>query len=230
MSMIRTTAAALAAAVLLLGGCARGPEQNPAELEVLKAVGQQFTRLRSAPPPPVELTRALLDKQTQAYIEVVIENRDAKAYLTRSLSRRDGSPGAIEVWRTQDNVSVALRSGMVVATRGLGGGLLSASVPAAEGVAGPAHGGARRYAVRANGNGQAMLNMACSLHDLGPAPVEIVEVSHPARHLQERCAGAGGAVVNDYWVDSRPGRNQVWQSRQWAGPETGYLRIRQLRL
>jgi hypothetical protein len=234
MSMIRFTAArlvsVLAAAALLLGACARGPEKTPAELEVLKAVGQQISKRRNAPPPPVQLTRALLAQQPQAYIEVVIENRDAKAYLTRALTRRDGSPGTIEVWRTQDNVSLSLRNGMVIATRGLGGGLLSAQVPAADGVAGPAHGGARRYTVRANGNGQAVLNMACSLHDLGPETVEIVEITHPARHLQERCEGSGGGVVNDYWVDSRPGRTQVWQSRQWAGPETGYVKIRQLRL
>ncbi|MEX0304001.1 MAG: YjbF family lipoprotein [Leisingera sp.] len=227
--MIRFTAAALAAS-LLLGACARGPEKTPAELEVLKAVGQQFTKRRNAPPPPVQLTRALLDEQTQAYVEVVIENRDAKAYLTRALERRDSSPGAIEVWRTQDNVSLSLRQGMVIATRGLGNGLLSAQVPAADGAAGPAHGGARRYTVRTDGNGQAVLNMACSLTDLGPAPVEIVEVTHPTRHLQEHCEGSGGVVVNDYWVDSRPGRARVWQSRQWAGPETGYVRIRQLRL
>ncbi|NSY39575.1 YjbF family lipoprotein [Leisingera sp. ANG59] len=223
------TAAALAAA-LLLAGCSRGPEKTPAELEVVQAVAEQFSRRRNAPPPPAELTRALLDKQTQAYIEVTIENRDAKAYLTRALERRDSHPGTIEVWRTQDNVSIALRQGMVIATRGLGGGLLSAQVPTAEGAGGPVRGGARRYTVRADGNSQRRLNMACSLHDLGPEPVEIVEITHPARRLQERCEGAGGVVVNDYWVDSRPGRNQVWQSRQWAGPETGYLRIRQLRL
>ncbi|MBY6059180.1 YjbF family lipoprotein [Leisingera daeponensis] len=228
MNMIRKAAAALAAA-LLLAGCSKGPEKTKAGLEVVQAVAEQFSRRRSAPPPPAELTRALLDKQAQAYIEVTIENRGATAYLTRALERRDSHPGLVEVWRTQDNVSVALRQGMVIATRGLGGGLLSAEVPAADGAGGPARGGARRYTVRADGNGQRVLNMACSLHDLGPEPVEIVEITHPARHLQERCEGAGGVVVNDYWVDSRAGNLQVWQSRQWAGPETGYLRIRQLR-
>ncbi|WP_261397308.1 YjbF family lipoprotein [Leisingera aquaemixtae] len=228
MSMIRAAAAVLAAA-LLLGGCARGPDEAPAELAVLQAVGEQFSRRRAAPQPPATLTRALLDQQPQDYIEVTIENRDAKAYLSQTLSRRDSHPGQIEVWRTQDNVSVALRQGMLIATRGLGGGLLSAQVPAAEGVGGPARGGARRYALRAEGNGQTIVNMACSLQDLGPAPVEIVGITHPARHLQEHCEGGGGAVVNDYWVDSRPGRTLVWQSRQWAGAEIGYVRIRQLR-
>lgn len=230
MNMIRLAPLALLSAALMLGACARGPEKTPAELEVVKAIGQHITRRRSPPQPPVQLTRALLDEQTQAYLEVTIENRDAKAYLTRSLSRSDDQPGQIAVWQTQDGVSVALRAGMLIATRGLGGGLLSASVPAAEGRAGPQRGGGRSYVLRDKGNDQTRLSLACSLHDLGPASIEIVEVTHPARHLQERCEGGGGTVVNDYWVDSRPGHNQVWQSRQWAGPETGYVQIRQLRL
>ncbi|NVK12647.1 MAG: YjbF family lipoprotein [Rhodobacteraceae bacterium] len=227
MTLIRLTAALLASA-LLLGGCARGPEEKPGELEVLQAVGEQISRRRKPAPPAATLTRALLDQQPQNYIEVAIENRDAKAYLTRVLERRDSHPGTIEVWRTQDNVSLAFRQGMVIATRGLGGGLLSAEVPAAEGVGGPARGGARRYTLRADGNGQRVVNMACRLHDLGPETVEIVEITRSVRHLQEYCEGAGGVVVNDYWVDSRPGRALVWQSRQWAGAETGYVRIRHL--
>ncbi|WP_241477457.1 MULTISPECIES: YjbF family lipoprotein [unclassified Leisingera] len=226
MSMIRMAAAALAAA-LLLAGCSQGPEKTQAELEVVQAVAEQFKRRRSPPPLP-KLTRALLDNETLPHIELTIENRAVTAYLTPGLRRRDSHAGEIEVWRSRDNASVALRQGMLIATRGLGGGLLSAQVPAADGKGGPARGGARRYTVRADGNSQRVLNMACSLHDLGPEPVEIVEITHPARHLQERCEGAGGAVVNDYWVDSRPGRIRVWQSRQWAGPEIGYIRIRHL--
>lgn len=228
MMMLRLAPAALLAIALVLAGCARGPEKSSAELEVAKAVGQYVLRRRNPPPPPAQLTRALLDRETQPYLEATIENRDAKAYLIRSFSRSDDHPGRIEVWRTQDNVSLALRQGMVTATRGLGGGLLSASVPAAAGQAGPVRGGARTYVLRDKGNGQTRLTLACSLHDLGPEPVKIVELTHPTRRLQERCEGAGGVVVNDYWIDSRPGHSQVWQSRQWAGPEVGYIRIRQL--
>jgi hypothetical protein len=228
MNMTRLVPAALLTLALVLGGCARGPEKSPAELEVVKAVGQYILRRRNPVPPAAELSRALLDQQTEAYIEVTIENRDAKAYLTRSLIRDDGHPGRITVWRTQDNVSLALREGLLIATRGLGNGLLSAAVPAAKGRAGPVRGGARSYVLRTKGNGKTRLSLACSLHDLGAEPVEIVGLTHPARHLQERCEGGGGTVVNDYWVDSRPGQSQVWQSRQWAGPETGYIRIRQL--
>ncbi|MFW8637294.1 YjbF family lipoprotein [Cribrihabitans pelagius] len=230
LSATRLAGAAALLAAVLLAGCTRGPERSSAELEVVRAAGQYIARRRSTVPPASDLTRALLDQQTQAYLEVVIENRDAKAYLTRPLSRRDGFPGGIEVWRTADNVSLALRAGMVIATRGLGNGLLSADVPAAAGVAGPARGGARSYVLRARGNGQIRLQMACRLHDLGPARIEIVELGFATRHLQEQCSGGGGSIVNDYWVGTGAQAGRVWQSRQWAGPGTGYVRIRQLRL
>jgi len=71
------------------------------------------------------------------------------------------------------------------------------------------------------------LSLSCDLQDLGMETIVIVERSHHTRHLQERCEGGGGGVVNDYWVD--PNRPVVWQSRQWAGPNVGYLRLRRLK-
>jgi len=91
-------------------------------------------------------------------------------------------------------------------------------------------GGQRSYQIRGLDNRAQTLVMACEVRDIGTETVEIVELNHATRHLQERCEGGvgsgGGVVVNDYWVDSRSGR--IWQSRQWAGPTIGYLRIRQL--
>jgi hypothetical protein len=218
-------------ALALLGGCNRGPEGPTLQLELLQMAGQRLSSLGDAAPaarPP--LTRAALDTITSAYIEVTVENRDALAYLSQQLVRQDSSPGQIVVWRSEDNATLALRSGVLVATRGLGDDLLSASAPVANGQGGPVTGGARRYQIRGLDNGSRSLVMGCTLVDLGAEQVEIVELRHATRHLQERCEGGSGAagtlVVNDYWVDSGSGR--VWKSRQWAGPTIGYLRIRQL--
>ena len=59
------------------------------------------------------------------------------------------------------------------------------------------------------------------------ASEEIVELKFNTRHLQEQCSNALGQVTNDYWVDSQDGT--VRQSRQWAGPYIGYLRLRRLK-
>lgn len=212
----------------LLGGCSQGPEGPSLELEVFRLFSQRIASIGSAAVPGERppLTRAALDTVEGPYIEVTVENRNLFAYLSQQSVRHDDTPGQIVVWRTEDNVTLTLRSGVLVATRGLGDDILSASALVKTGVSGPVSGGERRYQIRGLDNRAQSLAMICSRHDLGPAPVEIVEITYSTRHIQERCEAKDGVVVNDYWVDSRSGR--VWQSRQWAGPTIGYLRIRQL--
>ena len=100
-----------------------------------------------------------------------------------------------------------------------------------EGTAGPAHGGQRRYYLRSGNNQEQVVTLACKITDLGPQQLDIYDRIYRTQHLQEHCEGRGEAgrktvVLNDYWVDSQ--NKKVWKSRQWAGPEIGYLRIRDL--
>ena len=225
MSRAHNICAALAA-LLWLAACSGGADRPPGNLQVIEAMRAVATA-RLAPKverPP--LTRAALDTLEGAFLEVTVENRDALAYLFVQLQRRDSLPGLITVWRTEDDATMAMRNGVLIATRGFGGDLLSSSTEVAEGRPGPAGSGQRLMQIRTRDNKQVALAMACDLADLGPEIIVIVERRHPTRHLQETCEGGGGRVVNDYWVDSRSGL--VWQSRQWGGPYVGYVRTRQL--
>lgn len=222
------TALALVA-LTALAGCSGGTGATPLFPEVFQAargaIAQGKARRAQAGRPP--LTRAALGTVQGAFIEVTLERSGQLAYLFRSAVLRDGGPGEIVQWRTEDNVTVTMRAGMITATRGLGGDLISAEVPAEPGIFGPARGGARAYFVRTGDLEEARVSLACDLADLGPETIEIVELSHATRHLRETCEDAGGGrVQNDYWVDSR--RNITWKSVQWAGPHVGYLRIRRL--
>lgn len=215
---------------LILAGCSgnNGGSANAPTLylQILDA-GKQTIAAKTAPKverPP--LTRAALNTLEGSYLEVTLERANLLAYLHVNLERRDDSPGKITVWRTDDNITLAMRNGMLIATRGLGGDILSASALASGDAPGPASSGERVLYIRGLDNKEIRLPLACERVDLGPDPVVIVERKHPARHLQERCDGGGGTVVNDYWVDS--GAGLVWQSRQWAGPDIGYLRTRRL--
>ncbi|ATG45991.1 Group 4 capsule polysaccharide formation lipoprotein gfcB (plasmid) [Phaeobacter piscinae] len=220
--------------LLALTACSRGPDQAPLQVELLRSLSDKVSaRLsggkgKQAARPP--LTRAGLDEIKDPYIEVTIEKNDVFAYLSRQQLRRDDSPGTVAVWRTEDNISLTLRGGVLVATRNLGNDILSSSALVEGNTGGPVRSGARRYHIRGLDNGAWQLDMLCSRRDLGVDPIVIVELRYPTRHIEERChpsqPGRGGEIVNDYWVDSRSGR--VWQSRQWAGPNVGYLRIRQL--
>jgi len=221
-------------ALLALAACSRGDTATPLELQVVKAGQAAIAANRAAKNPTPVLTRAVLDTIDDALLEVTLERRDQRAYLYVSAQRRDGDPGSIVIWRTGDDITLAMRNDVLIATRGLGGDILSATVQVAGDRPGPARGGEKSFDIRALDNKALRLTLACTLSDLGPATIEIIARTYATRHIRETCeggavgdgTGAPGQVVNDYWVDARAGL--VWQSRQWAGPQTGYLRIRRV--
>ena len=136
--------------------------------------------------------------------------------------------GRLLVWRTENDVSLTLRDGVLVETRGLGNDMISAEGgPALAAVRSRAAGqGSKRQVYSALDNKSVAMNFVCAVDDLGPETIVIVERRHATRHLRETCELQGGTVVNDYWVDSRG--PTVWQSRQWGGPNIGYVQFRQL--
>lgn len=223
--MSRCRAFLLAGLGLVLAACSGGTDRPAGNLQVLNAARQQVAEARAPETERPPLTRAVLDPLEGAFLEATVENTGALAYLFVQLRRTDDLPGEIVVWRTEDDVTLAARNGALIATRGLGGDLLSTSVETA-GAPGPVASGQKVMHIRARDNQAVPITLACEVADMGPETIVIVERAHPTRHLRERCEGAGGTVVNDYWTDPRSGL--VWQSRQWAGPTIGYIRTRQL--
>lgn len=228
---------------LVLSACSRGGDQAPLQLEVVQAVSEQIKTRRAARQAPTErppLTRAGLNEIRDPFIEVTLEDSGIFAYLAQLERRQDDHPGTVVIWRSEDNVTLSLRQGVLVASRGLGNDILSASAQDPTQASPDTY--ARRYDIRGLDNGRWRLSMACRRDDLGPDPITIVERRYPTRLIRESCQPArsvqtgpqsdrqsgqhSGEIVNHYWVDSRTGR--IWQSRQWAGPAAGYLRIRQL--
>lgn len=223
--------AALAVTLLGLVGCSGGTDTTPVQLQIMEAArggaGRMAARLRSGQASAPALSRAQLEATGLTLTEVTVERRDdMTAYLLRTLVRHDSDPGLIEVWSTEDdNVSLTTRNGLVIATRGLGGDLLSSQIEVAGHRPGPAE-GAQVQMIRDLDYRESPLALSCDLADLGPETIEILGQRQATRHLQQRCEGGGGRVVNDYWTDA--GSGIVWQSRQWAGPFVGYLRLRRV--
>lgn len=222
------------ALALLLGACSGGTDEAPLTLQVfdtLRSTVAARSAARAARRDGVQVefaapSRAQLDKIPEPVLEVRIERTKAFDFLLIAEDRHDDHPGLVEVWTASDAVTVTTRNGMIIATRGLTGDLLSSQVPASGNRPGPAHGGTRFQMIRALDNREVQLNFACDLTDLGTETIDIVDRRHATRHLRERCEGGDGEIVNDYWIDS--GRGIVVQSRQWAGPYIGYMRLRRL--
>ena len=215
------------ALMLGLAGCNGGTGSQPLFPQLAAAAVStiKMGRTQRAERPP--LTRAALDTLDGSFMEVTLERQDILAYLFVSAVRQDDLPGQVVQWRTEDNITLTTRNGVLISTRGFGGDMMSSAVQVADGVTGPASGGEKVHMIRTGDLEEVALVLACDLENLGPAPVEIVEVVHPTTHMRETCVTAdGGRITNDYWVDPRAGL--VWQSQQWAGPHVGYVRTRRL--
>lgn len=224
MSRLSVVCALLTA--LILSGCSVGNDVPSLELQVIDAARGVIKEKTSPKPPRIAVNRALLNQLEGSFLEVTLERNDQLAYLEMDSERRDDGPGKITVWRTYDDVSLAMRNGMLISITGIGGAIASSSVLASGDTLGPAYDGEHALNIRALDNKEIRLSMVCEVVQLGSEPVEIVEHIHATRHVQERCEGSGGTIVNDFWIDSRAGL--VRQSRQWAGPNVGYLWIRRL--
>ncbi|MFD3191591.1 YjbF family lipoprotein [Sedimentitalea sp. HM32M-2] len=217
----------LAVLIPLLGlaACSGGTDAPTLQLQVIEAAREAVTARTAPKPERPPLTRAVLDTLDGAFLEVTRERDALTAFLYPSLQRRDNAAGGITVWRTETNETVTVRGGVLIATRGLGGDLLSTELRIAPGGLGPASGQRVLHVANAD-NKQVRLALACTVTDRGSTTIEIIGLTLATRHLQERCDGAGGTVTNDYWIDPRA--QLIWQSRQWAGPHIGYLRLRQV--
>lgn len=221
-------------ATLFVAACSGGNEEPDLELQLITAGRAAIAAKTAAQVTRPPLTRAALDTVEGSFTEVILERRDQLAYVSVNSQRRDDGPGLITTWRTEDNITLSMRNGVLISTRGLGGDILSSTVQVAGDRPGPSQGGERIYYIRALENKTQRLALACDLVDLGPETIEIVELRTDTRRLREICTGGlaadgsgeTGKVTNDYWVDSRNGL--VVQSRQWAGPFIGYLRLRRL--
>ncbi len=218
----------LIGATLLLSACSSGTEEAPLQLQVFNST-RDLIRARISSGQEVErppLRRSDLDPLEGSYLEASIERRDILAYLFVNVDLDDDYPGRLRVWRTDDNVTLTMRNGVLVSTRGLGDDLLSSRVQVSGTRPGPSSGGEHVQYIRTAEYDSLQMSFACELVDLGPETIVIVERKHATRHLQQRCTGPSGEFVNDYWADS--GAGLIWQSRQWAGPGIGYMRFRRL--
>lgn len=219
--MIRQTTLAALSGALLLAACSGGDPDRSSQSGLLADVRAERARDAQSAQLP-QLSRALIDNLTIPSLEVVAENRGRTAYLVPLDRRSDAEPGRVTVWRTGDGAQVALRNGVLTATRGLGNDVASSDVAASV----RRVPGARTLYLRSDLGDQRAMTLHCRPADLGTARVDIVGKSYPVRHIRETCDHPTGTAVNDYWIEPD---GTMRQSRQWAGPDLGYLSMRLLK-
>ena len=203
-------------AVLFLAACAGGRETT-------------FAPVSQTGGSPAEPNKPGAPPTTKPTLQVTLEASGQVALLTVYVERLEADAATLRIWRTGDGAQVVLRDGVLVATRGLGNDVESADAAAAVDAVRsrkPTSGPHRLY-VRTGENGIAAINLSCNTRKLGVEAIETGKRASDTVHMQAICTGGPFMITNDYWVD--PAESIVRKSRQWAGPELGYLQIRFLR-
>lgn len=198
-------------ALLAVSGCGNDPETSQGT-----ALAKGFlAKAKSAAPAQTPLTRAVLDQVETPVMVARLETRQVFALIAKIEDN-----GAVETWSTLDDITISQSDGVIVATRGLGGDLMSARVPAVFALRNDGGRHDRMHSFLDGEDQPVQRRFTCSVSALGAETIEIVEVKFSTRHFVENCSGEGVAFRNDHWFDAD---GTLRKSRQWIGEDVGYL-------
>lgn len=172
-------------------------------------------------PPAEQMTRARLAEILTPVMLVAIDKTGQEALIAEIETN-----GGVATWSSVDDITISLRNGVIVATRGFGADLMSAAVP---NITRNSAGGSpySRIHVLLNGEDQPVRTaFSCTLQNAGLKAVEVVQISYQVTHLVESCGANGVTFQNDYWFS---GDQNLRKSRQWISPDVGYLTIADVR-
>ncbi|ABA80370.2 YjbF family lipoprotein [Rhodobacter sphaeroides] len=209
--------ASLLAACALLAACGSQEDTQGKATYVKQALSAMTGGKEKPATGPQNLTRAKLARVTSPLLVVEVEGTSAWALMVPFQTN-----GGVVTWSSTDDRTVALRDGVLLATRGLGPDLMSAEVPSAARIA-SASGNYLRVHYQIDGLDQTVKReYRCTLATDGPKTITIVERNYPTRHVLEHCEGATGQFTNEYWVDDA---GTIRQSRQTFDQGLGKLKI-----
>ncbi len=208
----------LLALMLTLTACGSDPTANEG-LALARAVLAKAPQQPSAGPAPAEIGRAAIDQGGNPLLRVRLDRTAAVALLGK-LSEGAG----VVSWATVDGLTLHLRQGVVLASRGFGNDLMSALVPSpAQLASGEGH--ERQHFYLFGGEQEVRRTYTCTMSDIGRETIVIVELAYSVTHRIEACSADGQSFQNHFWFD---GRGKIRQSTQWISPDVGILELQDL--
>lgn len=216
----------LVASAFVLSGCTSEKPQIKgnvvAAVSTLKTVLKRKSKTTGSNP---------LEHATRAQLQGVAGSvlfahlNKAGAYATLSLI---GNNKGVQTFITNDSISISMQSGVILATRGLGGDLMSADVSGSVAALNKQTPGQYTRTMRRL-NGQDAIQttiFTCKMANIGPETLTILGTKFSTQHFKERCNAANQTFENDYWQ----GRKDpvIWQSQQWLGDATGDVTLQLL--
>tara|TARA_R100001132_G_C3249132_1_gene76966 strand:+ start:119 stop:739 length:621 start_codon:yes stop_codon:yes gene_type:complete len=203
---MKTKIITLLSVLTILSSC--GSRQ--AEQTVLGPIAQSligFARPASAPASMEDIRKQITPQVRQRFrhtslMIAQLERNDRASILVRKGENRD-----VETYFTPDNISVSLRDGVLIGTRGLGFDLISADV--SDTIA-SIHRGGRAVRIHRYLDGEDQIVIKSYICDY-----------RGNTNVTETCYGKDHTFENNYQMSA----GKIIASRQWIGPYHGYIRL-----
>ncbi|MCF2869680.1 YjbF family lipoprotein [Octadecabacter sp. G9-8] len=199
-------------ALLVLGGCGQTEDTvSGIALSRLQAIGKPAPVRLSYEATRAQVTPELLE---QIGIPVIIAHLESLGGTTLMAERARN--GAVTTFMSDQRISISFNQGVIVATRGLGNDLMSANVTEVVASLDDARSGtaATRIHTYLDGENQTQTRQFnCSYNP------------DPEGKIIEACRDGDVTFENQYWRDQA---GVPVASRQWIGPQLGYLIVEHL--
>jgi hypothetical protein len=174
------------------------------------------------PPTQADVARAL--NGTQGPLELVTRADNNGWSLMLRIEQNQG----YETFGSSDRRSVTMRNGVLTATRGLGGDLMSSDLSGVMPlITARKQGRGARVMRFLDGEDQTVeIRFDCTVTPGQSIPVKAGQLDTTARQVTERCTAGDRTITNTYLVDNH-GRS--FSAKQWAGVTNGYLLFQTMR-
>jgi hypothetical protein len=212
--VLEMTAKSLVLAALLLTACSSDKAKPELPLkDMAKAVVQRVIGGGAATP-----AAAAPDAATVAAGRQLLEEAGKPVILMTGTGLAGfmgilGENGPVQTWATPEYLTIGLRDGVLISTRGFGADLMSAVAPDLA-VLRKAEGQYQRRFFYLDGADQPQVHdYVCTLHNAGAAQVTLLGKTYDTRRVTEKCSGKQGDFENDFWFDASGALRQSSQMR-----------------
>ena len=227
MKFPRASLALILAAATALSGCGSDSNVTAAALPSKIFFSALLARAKAAKNPPAALDPASLQALRKALEK---DGQPILLVLNPSLKYSDlmapyGQNADVQTWSSTSYTTISLREGLVVATRGLGPDIMSATVPPLATLSAARGQYQRSYYYLDGADQRQVLTYDCTLSAGGSQTISVLGKDFFTRVVIESCAGGAGSLTNQYWFDPTAG---LRQSQQFLAPGLQDLTIQRI--
>lgn len=209
------------AAMALLGGCSSDAPGLSGAAGVGQALKGAAARIGSSAAPAdsmaFELTPDMIAQTGGNVIMVRVASKGITAPMVLA-----GRNADVLTFSGGGVVSLSMRDGVILATRGFGDDLMSARTPTLRQLTSGARSYQRSYELLDGLNRLQEYTAGCNVEPSGTEPVSLLGRIITTRVIAETCVIDAGRIDNRYWISPA---GKVVQARQWISPSIGFIEI-----